>query len=154
MHKTLTLLFTDVYTFYKVTGTQSKQDSNIIFVVAWLASLNLDSVISSIWKSIDENGFQFIKTKLQWFYVHVEQCKVNFFLLLVRGCKSDMLKYLMCLVYQYRYGSKFYSWLAVFLEKAQAISNYRYEPKFASIFLIFLFPCGILIICLCPMSLL
>ena len=81
--------------------------------------------------------------------------KYNSFLKIELNCDKEYMLILMnCLVYHYRYGPKFYSWLPVFLKKAQSVSNYQYEPKLfvAGIFLtvIFLLPSDILVTYLYP----
>ena len=38
--------------------------------------------------------------------------------------------YFIYLSYRYRNGPRFYNWVPVFLEKAQAASNYHHKPKF------------------------
>ena len=57
-----------------------------------------------------------------------------------------------CLAYQCRYRPLFFSWLLLIVEKAQAVSNYWYKPKFSyllpvfSFIVILLFPCDVLVI--------
>ena len=57
-----------------------------------------------------------------------------------------------CLAYQYCYRPMFFSWLLLIVEKAQAVSNYWYKPKFSyllpvfSFIVILLFPCDVLVI--------
>ena len=51
-----------------------------------------------------------------------------------------------CLVYRYWYRSKFYNWLPEFLEKVQTIcKNQNFIIFVAGIFVIFLFPCNIVV---------
>ena len=57
-----------------------------------------------------------------------------------------------CLAYRYWYRRKFYNWLPVFLEKRKLTVRIKTLLFVAGIFLVvmFLFPCDIVIICLCP----
>ena len=57
-----------------------------------------------------------------------------------------------CLAYQSRYRPMFFNCLLLIFEKAQAVSNYWYKPKFSyllpvfSFIVILLFPCDVLVI--------
>ena len=81
-----------------------------------------------------------------WHYEHTSHCQLQPHSRLLAVFKTN------CLAYRYRHQPKFFNWLPVFLEKVQTTST---NQNFIIccwyfFFVIFLFPCDILVICLCP----
>ena len=81
-----------------------------------------------------------------WHYEDTSHCQLQPHSRILAVFKTN------CLAYRYRYQPKFFNWLPVFLEKVQTTSTNQNFIICCWYFfvVIFLFPCDILVICLCP----